>query len=93
MYRVGLEAILGFTKKGDSLSLNPRVPREWPGFSIDYRFGSALYAITVEWPGTLGDGEVEVSLDGAILEGPTIELRDDGARHEVVVRARKLAPV
>src|ERR1041385_4914502 len=30
MYRVGLEAILGFTKRGDTLRIEPCVPRDWP---------------------------------------------------------------
>ena len=33
MYRVGLEAILGFTKRGDTLPIDPRVPAAWPEFT------------------------------------------------------------
>src|SRR5437868_14215951 len=47
MYRVGLESILGFEKRGDTLCISPRVPREWREYSIEYRFGTALYAIVV----------------------------------------------
>ena len=31
MYRVGLEQLLGFTKSGNTLMIDPRVPAEWPG--------------------------------------------------------------
>ncbi len=88
MYRVGLEAILGFTRRGDTLRVDPCVPRAWPEFSIDYRFGGALYAITVRDPAGIRRGEAEVSLDGRLLDGPAIPLVDDGARHEVLVRPR-----
>jgi cyclic beta-1,2-glucan synthetase len=86
MYRVGLEAILGFTRRGDLLHIEPRVPDSWPEFSIDYRFGRATYAITVQQPGEITGEDVNVSVDGRALDGPAIPLVDDGARHVVVVR-------
>jgi cyclic beta-1,2-glucan synthetase len=92
MYRVGLEAILGFTKRGDTLAITPRVPRDWPEFTIEYRFGRSRYVITVREPGTVGRGMAEVSVDGRVLDGPAIPLVDDGQRHEVVVRAGATAP-
>jgi cellobiose phosphorylase len=92
MYRVGLEAILGFTRRGDTLRIEPRVPQSWPEFSIEYRFGNTLYAITVRNPGEIGDGEVEMILDGRDQDDLTIPLVDDGARHEVLVRPRVSVP-
>ncbi|MDQ3389195.1 MAG: glycosyl transferase, partial [Gemmatimonadota bacterium] len=88
MYRVGLEAILGFTKRGDTLRIDPCVPEAWGEFSIEYRFGGALYAITVHDAGGIRGAEVEVSLDGQLLDGATIPLLDDGVRHQVVLRPR-----
>ncbi len=84
MYRVGLEAILGFTKRGDTLVIDPRVPAEWAEFSITYRFGTATYAIVVRQPGRLREGAV-VTLDGSKLEGAEIPLVDDGERHSVII--------
>jgi cyclic beta-1,2-glucan synthetase len=92
MYRVGLEAILGFTRRGDTLRIDPRVPDEWPEFSIEYRYGGALYAILVHDPAGLRRTGAEVTLDGRPLAGPDIPLRDDGARHEVVVRPPERLP-
>jgi cyclic beta-1,2-glucan synthetase len=86
MYRVGLEAVLGFTRRGDTLRIEPCVPAAWGEFGIEYRFGGALYAITVLDPGGIRGGAAEVSLDGRVLEGAEIPLLDDGVRHEVVVR-------
>jgi cellobiose phosphorylase len=88
MYRVGLEAILGFTKSGAGLRLAPRVPAAWPEFAITYRHGRSSYAITVVRPAEALAGHQEVLLDGRTLEGETIPLIDDGAGHEVVIRPR-----
>jgi cyclic beta-1,2-glucan synthetase len=86
MYRVGLEAILGFTKRGDTLSLNPCVPAEWPEFSITYRFGSSHYDITVHEPGAILHADAQVTLDGRVLDGTDIPLADDGSKHIVTIR-------
>src|SRR5690606_8225317 len=56
MYRVGLEAILGFERRGNVLRIEPRVPAEWPQFTIAYRFGAARYTIVVDEPGRFGAG-------------------------------------
>jgi cyclic beta-1,2-glucan synthetase len=88
MYRVGLETILGFTKRGDTLRIEPRVPGAWCEFSIDYRFGSARYAITVRAPSEAGAERPVMTLDGRAVDGSMLHLVDDGARHEVVVVAR-----
>lgn len=87
MYRVGLEAILGFDRRGDVLLIAPRVPPDWPELTIDYRFGSARYTIVVDEPSKLADGTgAEVTLDGRVLDGPDIPLADDGRKHQVLVR-------
>ncbi len=87
MYRVALETILGFTKRGNILTIDPRVPADWPSFTIEYRFGGSVYSVTVNDPGLLRSDSVAVMLDGRKLESPQIQLTDDGARHEVVVVA------
>jgi cyclic beta-1,2-glucan synthetase len=85
MYRVGLEAILGLTKRGDTLELHPRVPRSWPGFTIEYRYGGTRYAIQVEMTDS-GSDRPDIILDGRAVAGPGFPLVDDGGRHPVVVR-------
>ena len=86
MYRVGLEGILGFQKRGDTLFLESRAPVRWPEYTIEYRYGQSLYVISVS---PVGEGPQEspgVVLDGQPLTGPGIPLVDDGARHAVSVR-------
>jgi cellobiose phosphorylase len=84
MYRVGLEAILGFVKRGDALFIEPCVPAAWPGFSIEYRYGGSRYTITVQRSNE-ASGAGKVTLDGVVLQGRGIPLVDDGATHAVVV--------
>jgi cyclic beta-1,2-glucan synthetase len=86
MYRVGLEAILGFRKRGNSLHIEPTVPASWREYTIEYRCGRSIYTIVVQNPGRVRGGEVEITLDGRALDGPAIPLVDDGARHSVTVR-------
>jgi cyclic beta-1,2-glucan synthetase len=83
MYRIGLEEILGFTRRGDTLEIKPCVPVAWPSYAIDYRFGGSTYAITVHPPAN--GAELAVVLDGRRLAGPLIPLVDDGMPHQVSV--------
>ena len=84
MYRIGLETILGFTRQGDTLTIEPCVPQAWPEFSLEYRHGSAVYAIRVVRRGR-GAEALRVTVDGVERGDRTISLVDDGRRHEVTV--------
>jgi cyclic beta-1,2-glucan synthetase len=87
MYRVGLESILGFSKRGNTLCISPCVPRKWGEYTIEYRFGTSLYFILVQ----CGDGPAargaRVTVDGRAAPNGEVGLVDDGARHEVIVYA------
>jgi cellobiose phosphorylase len=91
MYRVGLEAILGFTKREHPVN-HPCVPAGWNEFTVEYRHGRSAYVIVVQTPHAIGGGKGEVTLDGRVLEGSGIPLVDDGARHTVVV-STPLSPI
>jgi cyclic beta-1,2-glucan synthetase len=84
MYRIGLEAILGFTKRGNTLEMDPCIPADWPEFSVNYRCGASSYWITVRNPHRAERGVETVTLDGTQVNGP-VPLSDDGKRHEVIV--------
>ena len=83
LYRVALETILGFTKRGDTLTITPRIPRGWPGFAIEYRFGATRYAIRVE---QTDEARVSLRVDSQRVDGLVIALVDDGNVHEVLLR-------
>jgi cyclic beta-1,2-glucan synthetase len=84
LYRVGLEAILGLTKRAETLELDPCVPADWKEFSIEYRHGDSTYVIIVLNPEGIQKGVASVVVDGNEVSGP-IPLLNDGKPHEVVV--------
>jgi cyclic beta-1,2-glucan synthetase len=83
MYRLGMEAILGISRVGNSLMINPCIPRDWPGFKENYRFGSSQYKISVENPNGVNRGIKQITVDGKTLPGNSIRLVDDGQQHNV----------
>ncbi len=87
MYRIGLEALLGFQLRGKTLFIEPCVPATWREFTIEYRFGSAVYVISVANPDGLERAGTELVLDGREIEGG-LPLVDDGRRHEVIASMR-----
>ena len=94
MYRLGIEAILGISKLGNTLKVDPCIPKNWPGFKATYRFGRTHYRILIENPERVNRGVVEVFLDGKIMPDQLIPLTDDGQQHDVqVVMGQTLAIV
>jgi cyclic beta-1,2-glucan synthetase len=87
MYRAGIEWMLGIRKLGNTLSIDPCIPREWPGFQLRFRHGKTLYHIDVANPRNVARGVVQIELDGKQLEpaGHTVPLANDGRTHEVHV--------
>jgi cyclic beta-1,2-glucan synthetase len=85
LYRVALEAILGFRLRGRRLTLEPCVPAAWPGYEVVYRHGSATYRVRVENPRGVERGVGRLFLDGREQGDKEIELADDGREHEVRV--------
>jgi cellobiose phosphorylase len=85
LYRAALETLLGFTKRGDQLSFDPRLPAEWDAFEVEYRHGSAVYHCRIE-RSQEGGGPARVWLDGERLPDVAVPLRDDGREHAVRVQ-------
>ncbi|HVI59123.1 MAG TPA: glycosyl transferase family 36 [Luteimonas sp.] len=87
IYRAGLEAILGFRKQGDRLCLDPCIPRDWPGFSLEYRHGGSRYQVEVANPRGACGGIARCELDGEPLgtDPCLVPLVDDGRVHRVAI--------
>jgi cyclic beta-1,2-glucan synthetase len=85
MYRAGLEWILGFRLRGETLVIDPCVPKVWPRFEIVFLHHSARYEITVENPRGVCRGVTCLELDGKTLSNsqPLIPLVRDAATHRV----------
>jgi cyclic beta-1,2-glucan synthetase len=86
MYRVTVEMILGVRRRGEELEVDPCIPAAWPGYELDYRFGSSTYHIRVDNPEGVSHGVKKLSVDGKAAQGKRIALRDDGKEHRVEVR-------
>jgi cellobiose phosphorylase len=84
-YRVWLEEILGFQRRGDTITISPVIPKDWSGFRLRYRFQSTTYHITVENPDHCSRGVIVMELDGVVVAGKAVKLCDDGLPHEVRV--------
>ncbi len=85
LYRTILEAILGLHRRGDRLIIDPRIPPEWPGFEIVYRFRTTTYRISVQNPQGAESGNPAVWVDDQPQHEAVIPLVDDGRTHEVRV--------
>jgi cyclic beta-1,2-glucan synthetase len=83
MYRLGIEAILGLNRVGDTLQINPCIPSHWSSFEMNYRFGEGCYHIVVTNPDGVNRGVQQVMLDGVILPDKDIPLAGRDQPHEV----------
>jgi len=64
MYRAGVEGILGLTRSGDTLLLDPCLPESWPGVSLSVTLDAFHVDITVENPRGTGHGITSARFDG-----------------------------
>ena len=87
MYRAGLEWILGFRLRGETLLFDPCIPSSWRGYEVTFKYHSARYEISVENPRGVSRGVTYLELDGQRLPDISghIPLTDDGATHRVRV--------
>jgi cyclic beta-1,2-glucan synthetase len=88
MQRAGVESLLGLRRRGAALTIDPCIPRSWPGFEAQYRHGrDTLYRIVVENPGSHSRGVRHARLDGVEIAARPVrfDLEDDGRAHEVHV--------
>ena len=85
LYRVALEAILGFRLDGTSLRFSPCIPKAWPRYELTYRHGAATYRIHVDNAARTGRGVRTIRCDGEPAADNTVILCDDGRVHTVQV--------
>jgi cellobiose phosphorylase len=82
---IGIEAILGFHKIGNSLQIDPVISPEWDEFEIRYRFGKSTYFILVRNPDHVSRHVRIVQSDGKQIDPKSIPLVDDGLIHRIEV--------
>lgn len=67
MYRAGIEGLLGLTRTGQSLTLDPCFPKGWPQMQATLTFAETKLEITILNPGRSGHGIMAANLDGEEL--------------------------
>jgi cellobiose phosphorylase len=93
MYRLILESLLGLRLEVDTLYISPCLPADWDGFRLCYRYRETTYRIAVtraqaerSAQGSIGPGEMQVMVDGLVLDDSAIPLVDDRLEHSVEVQ-------
>jgi len=82
MYRLITESMLGLSRRGQRLLVQPRLPEKWATIEIDYRFGEAIYRIRV----LRSEQEVgKIEVDGVAQDDMSLALFGEPAVHEVLV--------
>jgi cellobiose phosphorylase len=86
LYRLLIETLLGLNLEGGRLRLTPRLPKEWAGFGVHYRYRQTLYHINVSKVSPASPEPGKTLLDGVMLADQTVPLVDDRREHHVEVR-------
>ena len=81
-YKVGIEEILGFQKRGDRLHLNPKLPHTMPQVHIRYRFMETFYDIMIKNPET-AYSSITILVDQKKRD--YVPLKNDKKTHKVEV--------
>ena len=85
-YRAGMEWVLGLQVRSGQLTIDPCIPKSWPGYVMTYQHHNTPYEITVENPNSVSRGIAMLELDGERQSnGRGISLQDDGQPHRVRV--------
>jgi cellobiose phosphorylase len=80
MYRLLVESLLGLTRTATTLTLEPRLPQTWSGFSLAYRYQNTSYQIRVSRSGSAAP---QLTVDGVQRPDMAIELSDSGGVRKV----------
>ena len=88
MYRLLVESLLGVEREGTLLRLSPHPPRDWPSYTISYRYYDTTYRITVHHPGhgVREAGPIRTMVvDGVPQADHAIPLVDDHHEHVIEI--------
>ncbi len=91
MYRAGIEGILGLSRSGDRVTLNPCIAADWPDLSATVKHADTTLEITLTNPARVCRGLAAVTLDGLEIPhdgGPfTLQLTGGHRRLHLVLGA------
>ena len=81
MLRGGLDYILGVRPTYNGLLVDPSIPSEWNGYSIERRFRGAMYQIEISNPNHVQHGIASIEVDGTEINGNILPLFSGGTRY------------
>ncbi|MGA7689468.1 MAG: glycosyl hydrolase family 65 protein [Jiangellales bacterium] len=79
------QGILGIKPDYDGLRIDPCIPTSWDGFEVTRRFRGSTFHITVTNPDGVSTGVRAVTMDGAVVEGTTLQVPSTPSHVEVEV--------
>jgi len=77
--------ILGIRPQYDGLLIDPCIPKDWDGFTVERKFRDAVYKITVQNPKHVSRGVKEILIDGVKSGGNLLPAFEDGKIHNVQI--------
>lgn len=91
MYRAGIEGILGITRSGDTLVIDPCIPKSWPEVTIKIILDAFHLDITVDNSEGAGSGVKRALMDGIeiICEAKKLQLPITKGHHRLDVMLGK----
>ena len=84
-YQAATQFILGIQPGYDGLRVDPCIPGEWDGFTVNRRFRDVTYRIRVENPDNLSRGVSGITVNGEALSGNTLPILCPGTTCDVLV--------
>ncbi|GLQ54890.1 hypothetical protein GCM10010862_21490 [Devosia nitrariae] len=87
MYRAGVEGILGLSRQGDMLNVDPCLPAAWPEFAATLNVAGTRYEITVRNRVVTPGNPRTAMLDGLAVpvEGGPLRVPLDGGDHVLLL--------
>lgn len=80
LYYEALTSLLGLSKKGDKLYINPNFPKGWKEYSISYKYLDTLYDIKIKKASKNG-----IKYDTKVIKERYILLKNDWKKHSVII--------
>jgi cyclic beta-1,2-glucan synthetase len=85
MYQAAIGALLGLRVHGETFTIDPCIPTQWPGYSLVWTRGRTRYEVTVTNPHKASRGIGSAELDGVPVDPAAIPIQDDGATHRIAI--------
>ncbi len=89
-WQLAVEGILGLSLQRGAVRIAPRLPTSWGSASAQIKGPDGGLIITIEDPERLGTGQVEIRVDGQLVEGDCVAIPTDGTERQVSVRLLRL---